>query len=256
MVASVFYDVEDDGVRPPTLGLVVLQSEETLEDEFRHFLRDRRVVLHHTRIPSGEAVTHETLGAMEGDLTAAIGLFPVGARFDVIGYACTSGASVIGEARVSELIVGARPEAVSTNPATAVKAALSVLGVRNLSVLTPYNIAVTQDVVAMLEKDGFSVTNVTTFDEEVEARVARISPQSILDAAIAAGQDEEAEAVFISCTNLRCAGIIAEAERQIGKPVLSSNLALIWHMLSLAGLDTRGIAESRLLESIGSFLGK
>ena len=66
MVASVSYDVEDEGIRPPTLGLVVLQSEETLEDEFCYFLRDRRVVLQHTRIPSREAVTLKTLGSMEG----------------------------------------------------------------------------------------------------------------------------------------------------------------------------------------------
>ena len=248
MVASVSYDVEDEDARPPTFGRVVLQSEETLEDEFRYFLRDRRVVLHHTRIPSGEAVTLETLGAMEENLGGAIGLFPAGARFDVIGYACTSAASVIGEARVSELITGARPEAASTNPATALKDALGVLGAQRVSVLTPYNVAVTQDIVAMLEKDDFKVTSVTTFNEEVEATVARITPQSILAAAVAAGQNEAAEAVFISCTNLRCAGIIAEAERRTGKPVLSSNLALLWHMMRLAGLETQGIADSRLLD--------
>tara|TARA_Y100000766_G_scaffold238204_1_gene214713 strand:- start:122 stop:877 length:756 start_codon:yes stop_codon:yes gene_type:complete len=248
MVASVSYDVEDESDRPPTLGLVVLQSEETLEDEFRHFLRDRRVVLHHTRIPSGEAVTRETLGAMEEYLGTAICMFPAGARFDVIGYACTSAASVIGEARISKLIAGVRPEAASTNPATAVKAALGALGVQRVSVLTPYNVAVTQDIVAMLEKDDFKVTGVTTFNEEVEAKVARITSQSILAAAVAAGNNEAAQAVFISCTNLRCAGIIAEAERRTGKPVLSSNLALLWHMLRIAGLETQGIAESRLLD--------
>lgn len=44
---------------------------------------------------------------------------------------------------------------------------------------------------------------------------------------------------MISCTNLRCLRIIPEVEAQIGKPVLSSNLALAWHMLRLAG----GIAD-------------
>ena len=248
MVASVSYDVETEDARPPTLGLVVLQSEEMLEDEFRHFLRDRRVVLHHTRIPSGEAVTRKTLGAMEENLGTAIGLFPAGARFDVIGYACTSAASVIGEGPISKVIAGVRPEAASTNPATAVKAALGALGVQRVSVLTPYNVAVTQDIVAMLEKDDFKVTDVTTFNEEVEAKVARITLQSILAAAVAAGQNEAAQAVFISCTNLRRAGIIAEAERRTGKPVLSSSLALLWHMLRIAGLETKGIAESRLLD--------
>ena len=155
---------------------------------------------------------------------------------------------MIGEGRVSKVIAGVRPEAASTNPATAVKAALGALGVQRVSVLTPYNVAVTQDIVAMLEKDDFRVTGVTTFNEEVEAKVARITLQSILAAAVAAGQNEAAQAVFISCTNLRCAGIIAEAERRTGKPVLSSSLALLWHMLRIAGLETKGIAESRLLD--------
>ncbi len=248
MVTSVPYVVEDEGKRPPTLGIVVLQSEETLEDEFRYFLRDRRVVLHHTRIPSGEAVTYETLNAMEDHIAEAVCLFPAKTKFDVIGYACTSASSVIGEERVSELIAAARPNTVSTNPATAAKAALKALGVRRVSLLTPYNVGVTRDIIAMFETGGFGVIDVFTFNEEVEERVARITPGSILDAAIDAGTADDAEAVFISCTNLQCAGIIAEAERRLGKPVLSSNLALLWHMLKLANVDTCGIAESRLLE--------
>ena len=76
MVASVSYDVEDEDAPPPTFGLVVLQSEEALEDEFRYFLRDRCVVLHHTRIPSGEAVTLETLGAMEENRLGCNWSFP------------------------------------------------------------------------------------------------------------------------------------------------------------------------------------
>jgi maleate isomerase len=184
---------------------------------------------------------------METDLAAAIGLFPIGGNFDVIGYACTSASSVIGEDRVASLITSARPGVQPTNPATAAKTGLRALGVRRIAVLTPYNIAVTGDIVKMFEAGGFDISSVTTFNEEVEANVARITPQSILEAAVAAGEGSEAEAVFISCTNLRCAGVIAAAEERLGKPVLSSNLALLWHMLTLAGIETRGIAESRLL---------
>ena len=248
MVASAPYVVEDEGARLPTLGLVVLQAEETIEDEFRHYLRDRSVILHHTRIPSGQAVTHDTLTAMEADLGAAIGLFPVGANFDVIGYACTSASSVIGEDRVASLITSARPGVRPTNPATAAKAGLRALGIQRIAVLTPYNIGVTGDIVKMFEAGGFDILGVTTFDEEVEANVARITPQSILEAAVAAGEGSDTEAVFISCTNLRCAGMIAAAEEQLGKPVLSSNLALLWHMLTLAEIETKEIAESRLLD--------
>ena len=247
MVASAPYVVEDEGARLPTLGLVVLQAEETIEDEFRHYLRERSVILHHTRIPSGEAVTHDTLTAMEADLGTAIGLFPVRTSFDVIGYACTSASSVIGEDRVASLITSARPGVRVANPATAAKAGLRALGIQRIAVLTPYNVAVTGDIVKMFEAGGFDISSVTTFDEEVEANVARITPQSILEAAVKTGEGSEAEAVFISCTNLRCAGVIATAEERLGKPVLSSNLALLWHMLMLAGIETKGIAKSRLL---------
>ena len=247
MVASAPYVVEDEGARLPALGLVVLQAEETIEDEFRHYLRDRSVILHHTRIPSGEAVTHDTLTAMEADLGTAIGLLPVGANFDVIGYACTSASSVIGEDRVASLITSARPGVRPTNPATAAKAGLRALGIQRIAVLTPYNVAVTGDIVKMFEAGGFDVAGVTTFDEEVEANVARITSQSILEAAVVAGEGSDTEAVFISCTNLRCAGMIAAAEERLGKPVLSSNLSLLWHMLTLAEIETKEIAESRLL---------
>lgn len=248
MVASAPYVVEDEGARLPTMGLVVLQAEETIEDEFRYYLRDREVVLHHSRIPSGEAVTHETLKAMETHLSDAIGLFPVGNGFDVIGYACTSASSVIGEERVSGIITDARPGVRATNPATAAKAALRHLGINRLSVLTPYNIDVTGDIVNMFEAGGFDVASVTTFNEEVEANVARITPQSILEAAVTAGADGDCEAVFVSCTNLRCARVIAAAEQRSGVPILSSNQVLLWHMLTLAGVETAGISTDRLFQ--------
>jgi maleate cis-trans isomerase len=43
--------------------------------------------------------------------------------------------------------------------------------------------------------------------------------------------------VFVSCTNLRVASIIETAEARLGKPVTSSNHALAWHLLRLAGIQ-------------------
>jgi maleate isomerase len=47
----------------------------------------------------------------------------------------------------------------------------------------------------------------------------------------------DAEALFISCTALRAAEVVAEIERRIGKPVVSSNLATAWMALRLCGDD-------------------
>ena len=96
------YQLEE--VSLPTIGLIVLQSDETLEQDFRRLVPVEEASMHTSRIPSGDAVTPETLGAMEADLTQAASLFPNSARFDVIGYACTSGTAHIGADNVARLV--------------------------------------------------------------------------------------------------------------------------------------------------------
>ena len=252
MVSKAPFELDEVRAVKPTLGLVVLQAEETIEDEFRMYLQGCDVVLHHTRVPSGEEVTYESLSAMENQLEAAIRLFPTTTLFDVIGYACTSASTVIGEVTVASLIEQVYPGAAVTNPATAVKAAMASLGVTRPALLAPYTSELTSDIATMLEADGFRVSELLTFNEEVEETVARISPRSILDAVISVGRDQGCDGVFVSCTNLRCAGIISEAEVALGKPVFSSNQTLLWHMLELAGVASDGIASDRLFcKSLG-----
>jgi len=50
------------------------------------------------------------------------------------------------------------------------------------------------------------------------------------------GSSDECEAVFVSCTSLRVARIAERVEARLGKPVTSSNHAMAWHMLRLAGI--------------------
>ena len=84
-----------EGRRATRLGLIVLQSDETIEVDFRRLLPAAAKLLV-SRVPSGTEVTPETLGAMEGRLTEAASLFPRGLAFDALGYGCTSAAAQIG----------------------------------------------------------------------------------------------------------------------------------------------------------------
>jgi len=87
----------------PTVGVVVLQTDEVVEDELRHWLTPGTRILH-TRIPNDQSVNAETLGAMEAALPHALTLLPVAAPIAVIAYGCTSGTTVIGEERVTQLV--------------------------------------------------------------------------------------------------------------------------------------------------------
>jgi maleate isomerase len=222
---------------PPkaTLGLIVLQEDETLEQDMRRLL-PATAQLHVSRVPSGKAVTRETLAAMEAELPAAARLFPSAARFRAVGYGCTSGTAVIGAARVAELIRSGTDTRAVSEPVSALVAACEALGVRRLAFLSPYVAEVSARLRATLAEGGVESPVFGSFDEAEEAKVARIDAASVIEAATDLGRAAEAEAVFLSCTNLRTLDAIPEIERRSGKPVLSSNLVLAWHLCRLAGL--------------------
>ncbi len=75
---------------------------------------------------------------------------------------------------------------------------------------------------------------------------AAVTPERV--AALAKEVDRpEAQAIFISCSNLRTLEIIESLERDLGKPVVTSNQASLWSMLRLVG-DPRGVpGAGRLL---------
>lgn len=228
--------VNFDVITRPTLGLVVLQSDETIEPDFRRLLPPE-AAFYVSRVPNDSEVSSETLGAMAAHLPASAGLFPRGLRFDAVGYGCTSGTSVIGPARIAELVrEGATADHVS-EPVSALVAACEAIGVRRLAFLSPYVEEVSDRLRGVLAERGIETPVFGSFNVSDDSKVVRISGQSIIDAATRLGASEEVEAVFLSCTNLRTLDVIAPIAAALGKPVLSSNQVLAAHLCRLAGLD-------------------
>lgn len=221
--------------RAASLGLIVLETDETLENEARQAV-PLEASLHHTRIYSAPTVTPATLADMAEKLPAAARTFPGHVTYDAIAYCCTSGATVIGQDRVAAAIRTAHPQAKTTDPITAVMAALAALGARRIGLLTPYTLDVSAAMQLLLKENGFEITAFGAFEEAEEAKVARISEASTLAAMLDVGGGD-VDAVFASCTNLNTFGVIEKAEALLGKPVISSNSALIWHLCRLAGLQ-------------------
>ncbi len=231
-------DFDNGAAYRAALGLIILKTDETLEDEGQSLLHGDGVVCRYARIPSHDLVTPETLGLMENDMPAAAALLPQNANIKVIGYACTSAATVIGPNRIKQIVQAAHPDVPVTDPITAVMAALRQLSVARIGLLTPYVPAVTVGMQTMLAEEGFDVARVGSFEQIEDRKIARITEDSTLQAMVEIGSDPAVDVVFASCTSLRTFGILAAAEDVIGKPVVSSNQALCWHMRQLAGLGS------------------
>ena len=231
------FDLDEGVGARAAIGLVVLSSDQTIEDEFRKLLGIEGVALYQSRIRNDSRITPSTLKAMEARLFEAADVILPGMPLDVVAFACTSASMVIGEERVFEEIRRARPGALPTTPITAAFAALDAFRAKSIALLTPYRDDVNQQIRAYIEARGYQVSTMGSFEEEDDLHVCRISEASVKAAAIELGRHPEAEAVFVSCTSLRLAGVVDEIETELEKPVTSSNHALAWHCLRLAGIE-------------------
>ena len=214
------------------LGLVVLQADETIENEFRKII-PHHCDVYHSRIPSAPEVTPKTLRKMMEDLPNSIELFPSEVILDVIGYACTSGATIIGPDKVKS-IINKRYEGMKvTDPISSVCEALKVLEVKKIGFVSPYVESVSTEMRRFLLGHGFDVNSIISFEQCSESVVASIRESDTLKA-VAEAATHDVEAIFVSCTNLKTFSILDHAEALTGKPVLSSNQVLAWSMLRKA----------------------
>jgi maleate isomerase len=219
------------------IGVIVLATDQTMEHEFRRLLDLPGVAFYESRILNDSAITPATLAAMEARLTEATDLILPGLPLDVVAFGCTSASMVIGEEQVFARIREARPEVACTTPITAAFAAFQAVGARRLALLTPYRDDINRFMRDYIEARGFGVPVMGSFNEEDDRKAARIDLASIRDAAIDLGRADEVDAVFVSCTSLRLIDAVTEIEAVLGKPVTSSNHAMAWHCLRLAGID-------------------
>ena len=228
---------EDDKTQ---LGLIVLQSDVTIEDEFRYYFEDQPVSLLANRIPFEDEVTPETLKQMALHVGATTSLFPITSKFKAVGYACTSGALHIGSEKLEKLVQEQRSCNHVTNPMKAAVTALQHIDAKNIAFLAPYSQHVTQTMIDELEKHGINISHSATYNEPQDAFVGRITPKNIYEASVdlceeASADGQPIDAIFIACTNMKCSRVIPEIEAKTGVYALSSNQVLAWDMARLAG---------------------
>ena len=219
------------------IGMVTLATDHTIEYELGRAFNIPGVGYYGARLFNESHIDEKTLGAMAESITATADLILPGVDLNVVGYGCTAASMVIGEEEVGRLINKARPNAAYTTPITAMQAAMKAFGAKNVAILTPYHDTVNQGIRDYVINRGLNVPVLGSFNEQDDNNVARITLDSVKQAAIYLGKESDIDAVFVSCTNVRLLDVVEELEQELGKPVTSSNHALGWHCLRLAGIE-------------------
>ena len=229
--------------RPPKLddrpfrkrvGLIILATDHTTETDFQRMVAGDGIGVYATRIPYANPVTPENLRAMQPSLTAGAALILPDEPLDVVMYSCTSASVVIGDSAVEAAVRAAKPTAAVVTPTAAAVSGLRAFGARRISVLTPYTLETSRPMADYFEALGFDIARFTCLGLSDDREMARIAPAEIVAFAKEATAPDS-DALFISCTAVRAAGVAAEIETAIGKPVVTSNLATAWACLRLCG---------------------
>jgi maleate isomerase len=240
-------DFTDVGVLPCTLdqgiasraaiGLLVLATDQTMEHEFRRLTALPGVAVYHARLFNDADITPDSLRAMRERIAPAAALILPSLHLDVVAFGCTSASMALGESEVFRQIHTVRPGVACTTPVTAAFAAFKALGARRIGVVTPYAPEVNAVVRGYLDAHGIQVAAFATFDKRDDREAARITVDSIAAGIAGVARAARVDAVFVSCTSLRLAEAVAAIEAEVGIPVTSSDHALAWHCLRLAGVN-------------------
>ncbi len=228
------------------IGLLTLSTDHTSERDMQAIVPADEVGIYVNRVANQNPTNRENLLAMQPRLAEAASLILSGEELDVIAYSCTSASVMIGNETVERTIREAKPGVPVVTPTTAAFAAFAHLGVRRVSLLTPYIEEVTTAMRGYFEANDLEVVNAVCLGIEDDRMMARLSLDAIVEAAHAT-MNPSAEALFISCTAVRAASVAERIEGELQKLVVTSNQATAWQSLRLAGCDRSISGYGKLL---------
>jgi maleate isomerase len=211
------------------IGLITVVCGSSTEAEFNRYVPEGVAVLT-TRIPLGK-ITPEAHLKMVGYVDEAASLLAT-AEVDVIVFADTAGSLMEGAGYDKKIIerLQDRTGVLVTTTATGVVEALNALNIRKICIATPYPDDVNLAEKAFLEGSGFEVARIKGL-ELLEPRLVPQVPPGKMYRLAKEVFSEDVEGLFISCTGLHVLGIIDMLEKDLGKPVITSNQVSLWSAL-------------------------
>jgi maleate cis-trans isomerase len=230
---------------PASFGLIVPTTNTVNEAEWRQMaLPGMRFALARMAL---HAHGDESLYA---DLRKAIGEL-AREHSDVIAYACTAGSMVQPLDSLAAYIENASGiKGVATAPALV--HACRALGLGRIALATPYHDALNAHEQAFFEENGIHVVSLKGLGigaggPHEYVRIAKVAEEDVYRHCRSVDHPS-AQGMIVSCTDFRTLAVLPRLEAELGKPVISSNLATFWMALRTAGRDDRVRGCGRLLE--------
>jgi maleate cis-trans isomerase len=230
------------------LGLITPSKGWTVEHEWPRLL-PRGVSYLVTRIPLKATTPEELLKMGEHAIEGARLL--ASSNVNILCYGCTI--ETILKGLEYDKTLAEELQKVAGVPAKTMAGgvvdALRELNARKIAVVTPYVEEINRLEKTFFEKIGFEVVYEKGLGISETLEIGKISPSEVYRLGREAlSKAPQADILFLSCGNLRTIEILSALETDTGKPVISSNQALLWSALRVAGVKEPIIGYGSLLE--------
>ncbi len=219
------------------IGLVYMASSIVMEPE-AYAMAPPGVSIHTARLRLPK-VTAAGLDAMmaEGPLEEATALLAE-MPLDVALFGGTSASFLHGldaDRAIVRRMERILPGVPATTTSTAALAALAAFGAGSITFVGPYVEEVTERGRVFFEENGIAVKAAVGLGLDADHAIGNVPLETVYrfarDSAVPG-----AEALFVSCTNLRTVGAIAALEEDLKIPVVTAIQASAWHAFRLAGV--------------------
>jgi len=230
------------------IGLLVPSSSSVQERDIGGAL-PQDITLHVARMRLSNVDAESTLRIVQEIETESQKLADV--DVDVIIFPATAPSSRNGIGYDQELIkrISAASGKPATTASTALLEAFHVLSVERIALGAPWSASVNQNVAAFLEANGVKVLAQEALGLVRNLDIGLLGPQTAFDVGRRVNRPE-ADAVMLACGNWSTFGIVDRLERDLRKPVLTTNQVTLWHALKIMGtrsLDGPGVLLRRHL---------
>jgi maleate isomerase len=190
----------------------------------------------------------ELAAGFEATERVAIALAREGADVIILGAAPTLYDQGPGTDKlISERIAKATGVPTVSNQ-TAMMDGLRVFGCRKVLIVSPFIEENNQKLKRYLEGSDFEVVGARGMGFLANAEINRVSPEEAYRFIKTSGQAfREAEGIIVPCANWPTSLIACQVERDLGIPVITSNLAKIWAALRVLEIKEPILSFGRLL---------
>ncbi len=236
------------------IGVLVPYTNTNLEPDME-MLRPPNTTVHFQRmggydvdeIPGSEQMAGLGASDISHDLRMIAGVRP-----DIVLYGCTSATLTHGPAFDADLArqIKAQSGAQSLTAAGSLIAGIKTLGATRVGFSSPYVGEINTQAVEFLSQNGIETVRCADIGRELgNYGQGELTPDEVFDLACQADHPD-AQAIVLSCTDMRAVEVIDRIEAYLGKPVVTSNQAMVFCMIQMLKLNRHTALPGRLFDHI------